>query len=86
MDTARSISAVLLRYWAGRLAQPAESCERFCAQYFGPGSQDSCVMITTEPEERVRGLPASGARPAAFWCSGRSRRQERGMQNDGVSL
>ena len=36
------------------VGQPAESCERFCAQYFGPGSQDSCVMITTEPEERVR--------------------------------
>ena len=39
----------------GRAAgQPAESCERFCTAYFGPGSQDSCIMITTEPEERVR--------------------------------
>ena len=39
----------------GRAAgQPAESCERFCTEYFGPGTQDSCIMITTEPEETVR--------------------------------
>ena len=36
------------------MGQPAESCERFCAEYFGPGSQDSCIVITTEPEETVR--------------------------------
>ena len=39
----------------GRAAgQPAESCGQFCAESFAPGTQDSCIMITTEPEERVR--------------------------------
>ena len=41
--------------------QPAEPCERFCTEYFGPGRQDSCILITTEPEEMVRpylNLPA----------------------------
>lgn len=34
--------------------QPAEPCERFCTEYFGPGTQDSCILITTEPKETVR--------------------------------
>lgn len=34
--------------------QPAEPCERFCMEYFGPGRQDSCILITTESEETVR--------------------------------
>lgn len=48
----------------GRAAgQPAQSCERFCAEYFAPGTQDSCIMITTEPEERVRPcLPLAAGR------------------------
>lgn len=38
----------------GRAAgQPAESCERFCTEYFRPGTQDSCIMVTTEPDETV---------------------------------
>lgn len=39
----------------GRAAgQPVASCEQFCAEYFAPGTQDSCIMITTQPEEQVR--------------------------------
>lgn len=39
----------------GRAAgQPVQSCERFCTEYFAPSTQDSCIMITTEPEEAVR--------------------------------
>lgn len=39
----------------GRAAgQPTQSCEQFCAEFFVPGTQDSCIVITTEPEDRVR--------------------------------
>lgn len=46
------------------LGQPAEPCERFCAAYLRPGTQDSCIMITTEPEDTVRPclhLPPGGS-------------------------
>lgn len=36
------------------VGQPAQNCEHFCKEYFAPGTQDSCIMITTEPEEMVR--------------------------------
>lgn len=39
----------------GRAAgQPAQGCEQFCTEFFRPGTQDSCIMITTEPEGAVR--------------------------------
>ena len=34
--------------------QTALSCARFCAEYYHPQEQVSCIVVTTEPEEAVR--------------------------------
>ena len=34
--------------------QTVLSCARFCAEYYHPQEQVSCIVVTTEPEEAVR--------------------------------
>ena len=34
--------------------QTSLSCARFCAEYYHPQEQVSCIVVTTEPEEAVR--------------------------------
>ena len=44
--------------------QTAQSCREFCARYYHPQEQTSCIFLTTEPEAEARAClnPMPGVR------------------------